>query len=164
MKDSRLVVFFCGLLCSKPNKPFLHNSPFKLRGTLQIVLRIFYKPRSNTLHTGAVCANKPHPAALFLLEWGPRRTPTQCIWRGERRHRLPVYLAEWYKPLQPDCRTRSLILFWKLTYFTDYIPKNKLLWDFFWNRLRILFAYIENFSYLCTKIRTRHSSYRIRGI
>ena len=29
------------------------------------------------------------------------------LW-GERRHKLPVYLAERYKPLHTYCRTRSL--------------------------------------------------------
>ena len=37
---------------------------------------------------------------------GPQRKPTKCLRWGERRHRLPVYLAERYKPLQSDCRTR----------------------------------------------------------
>ena len=38
--------------------------------------------------------------------WGPRRTQTKRVRWGERRHRLPVYLAERYKPLHTDCRTR----------------------------------------------------------
>ena len=42
--------------------------------------------------------------------WGPRRTQTKRVRWGERRHRLPVYLAERYKPLHTDCRTRRVPL------------------------------------------------------
>ena len=39
----------------------------------------------------------------FIPPWGPRKSAD--FW-GERRHKSPVYLAEWYKPLRSCCRTR----------------------------------------------------------
>ena len=38
-----------------------------------------------------------------IIHRGPHRA--SHAW-GERRHKSPVYLAEWYKPLRPCCRTR----------------------------------------------------------
>ena len=35
---------------------------------------------------------------------GPRRVLTKCARWGERRHKSPVHLAEWYGPLRAYCR------------------------------------------------------------
>ena len=44
---------------------------------------------------------------LFFFACRQKGVPENINFWGERRHKLPVYLAERYKPLQPCCRTRA---------------------------------------------------------
>ena len=50
-----------------------------------------------------------HAFSVELSAWQPGWEPTKCSQTGERRHKLPVHLAERYGPLHTCCRTRAAL-------------------------------------------------------